>query len=123
MCPTPLTRSTDTLVETLGVPPEDRFQVMTGHDGTTTTVRYDDYPGVRRDDSLVIVAITMRAGRDAEMKRGMYRRIAELVHERTGTDPANVFVTVTENTSADWSFGYSLAQYAPAGAGPAGASA
>ncbi len=87
---------------------------------------FDPHPssasGVRRDDSLVIVAVTMRAGREAEVKRAMYRRIAELVGERTGTDPANVFVTVTENASADWSFGHGLAQYAPAGAGPAGAS-
>ncbi|MEU7426128.1 tautomerase family protein [Streptomyces sp. NPDC040750] len=112
----------DALVETLGVPPEDRFQVLTGHDGVTSTLRYDDYPGVRRDDSLVFVAVTMRAGRDADVKRAMYRRIAETVYERTGTEPRNVFVTVTENTSADWSFGHGLAQYAPAGGEPAGAS-
>ncbi|MFI5973341.1 tautomerase family protein [Streptomyces sp. NPDC051452] len=112
----------DALVETLGVPPEDRFQVLTGHDGVTSTLRYGDYPGVRRDDSLVFVAVTMRAGRDADVKRAMYRRIAETVYERTGTEPRNVFVTIIENTSADWSFGHGLAQYAPAGGGPAGAS-
>ncbi|GGV04027.1 tautomerase [Streptomyces filipinensis] len=111
----------DALVETLGVPPDDRFQVLTGHDGVTSTLRYDDYLGLRKDDAVVFVAITMRSGRTPERKRALYRRIAELVHERTGTDPRNVLVTVTENTSVDWSFGDGEAQYAPAGAEPAGA--
>jgi phenylpyruvate tautomerase PptA (4-oxalocrotonate tautomerase family) len=111
----------DALVETLGVPPEDRFQVLTGHDGTTSTLRYGDHLGVRKDGGVVFVAVTMRSGRSPALKRALYRRIAELVHERTGTAPRNVVVTVTENTSVDWSFGDGEAQYAPAGAGPAGA--
>lgn len=108
----------DALVETLGVPPEDRFQVLTGHDGT---LRYGDHLGVRKDGAVVFVAVTMRSGRSPEQKRALYRRIAELVHERTGTAPRNVVVTVTENTSADWSFGNGKAQYAPADGEPAGA--
>ncbi|KOV64140.1 tautomerase family protein [Streptomyces sp. MMG1121] len=112
----------DALVETLGVPPDDRFQVLTGHDGARSTLRHDDYLGVHRDDAVVFVAITMRAGRTPDRKRAVYRRIAELVHERTGTDPGNVFVTVTENAPVDWSFGHGVAQYAPGGEEPAGAS-
>lgn len=111
----------DALVETLGVPAEDRFQVLTGHDRVTSTLRYDDHLGLRKDDSVVFVAITMRSGRPPELKRALYRRIAELVRERTGTEPRNVIVTVTENTPVDWSFGDGAAQYAPAGAEPAGA--
>ncbi|AKJ14956.1 tautomerase [Streptomyces incarnatus] len=111
----------DALVETLGVPPDDRFQVLAGHDGTTSTLRYGDHLGLRKDDSVVFVAITMRSGRPPERKRALYRRIAELVHERTGTAPRNVVVTVTENTSVDWSFGDGEAQYAPADVTPAGA--
>ncbi|MER6378781.1 tautomerase family protein [Streptomyces sp. NPDC001250] len=111
----------DALVETLSVPPEDRFQVLTGHDGVTSTLRYDDHLGLHKDESVVFVAITMRSGRSPEQKRALYRRIAELVHERTGTEPRNVVVTVTENTLVDWSFGDGEAQYAPADAEPAGA--
>ncbi|MEU8967791.1 tautomerase family protein [Streptomyces monashensis] len=111
----------DALVDTLGVPPEDRFQVLTGHDGVTGALRYDAHLGVPKDDSVVFVAITLRAGRSPDRKRALYRRIAELVHERTGTDPANVLVTLSENASVDWSFGYGVAQYAPDGEGPAGA--
>ncbi|MGW2488269.1 tautomerase family protein [Streptomyces sp. NPDC001606] len=111
----------EALSETLGVPPDDRFQVLTGHDGVTGTLRYDSYLGLPKDASAVFVAITLRAGRSPERKRALYRRIAELVHERTGTAPHNVVVTLTENTDVDWSFGDGLAQYAPAGAEPAGA--
>ncbi|KUN05956.1 tautomerase [Streptomyces yokosukanensis] len=111
----------DALVETLGIPPDDRFQVLTGHDGVTSTLRHDDYLGLRKDDSAVFVAITMRSGRSPELKRALYRRIAELMHERTGTEPHDVVVTVTENTAVDWSFGEGEAQYAPADGKPAGA--
>ncbi|MGW5607647.1 tautomerase family protein [Streptomyces sp. NPDC003753] len=117
----------DALVETLGIPPDDRFRVLTGHDGTRSTLRYDDYLGVHRDEGIVYVAITMRSGRPPEQKQALYRRIAELAQKYAGTEPRNVFVTVTENESADWSLGDGVAQYlvrpgAPASAahGPAG---
>lgn len=103
----------DALVETIGFPPDDRFQVLTSHDGTSSTLRYDDYLGVHRDDGTVYVAITMRSGRTPDQKRALYRRIAELAQEYAGTEPRNVFITVTENESIDWSFGHGEAQYAP----------
>ncbi|POX38183.1 tautomerase family protein [Streptomyces sp. Ru73] len=103
----------DALVETVGFPPDDRFQILTGHDGTRSTLRYDDYLGVHRDEGIVYVAITLRAGRTPDQKRALYRRIAELAHEYAGTEPRNVFVTLTENGPADWSLGNGEAQYAP----------
>ncbi|MER0443845.1 tautomerase family protein [Streptomyces sp. Edi4] len=103
----------DALTETIGIPPDDRFQVLTAHDGTRGTLRYDDYLGVRRDAGIVYVAITLRRGRRAEQKRALYRRIAELAHAYAGTEPRNVFVTLTENESIDWSLGNGLAQYCP----------
>ncbi|WP_122620720.1 tautomerase family protein [Streptomyces sp. Tu 4128] len=105
----------DALVETLGIPHDDRFQVLTGHDGTRGALRYDDYLGVHRDEGIVFVAITLRAGRTSERKQALYRRIAELAETYAGTEPRNVFVTLTENTSADWSLGHGIAQYAARG--------
>ncbi|MGW2169426.1 tautomerase family protein [Streptomyces sp. NPDC001705] len=102
----------DALVETLGIPHDDRFQVLTGHDGGRGTLRYDDYLGVHRDEGIVFVAITLRAGRTSERKQALYRRIAELAETYAGTEPRNVFVTLTENTSDDWSLGHGIAQYA-----------
>jgi phenylpyruvate tautomerase PptA (4-oxalocrotonate tautomerase family) len=78
--------------------------------------RYDaHYLGVHRDDDIVFVAITMRSGRTADQKQALYRRIAELAKEYAGTEPRNVFVTITENEPLDWSFGNGVAQYAEAG--------
>ncbi|WP_217250093.1 tautomerase family protein [Streptomyces sp. AC602_WCS936] len=101
----------DALVDTLGIPPDDRFQVLTGHDGARSTLRQDDYLGVHRDEGIVFVAITLRSGRTAERKQALYRRIAELAEAYAGTEPRNVFVTLTENADADWSLGHGLAQY------------
>ncbi|MEU8532717.1 tautomerase family protein [Streptomyces parvulus] len=106
----------DALVETLGIPHDDRFQVLTAHDRTRGTLRYDDYLGVHRDEGVVFVSITLRAGRATGRKQALYRRIAELAEAYAGTEPRNVFVTLTENSCADWSLGHGLAQYI--GSGP-----
>ncbi len=104
----------DALVETIGIPADDRFQVLVGHDGARGTLRYDLHLGVHRDEGIVYVAITLRSGRTPTQKRALYRRIAELAHAYAGTEPRNVFVTLTENESIDWSLGEGAAQYAAA---------
>ncbi|MGW0515717.1 tautomerase family protein [Crossiella sp. NPDC003009] len=99
------------LVETIGIPPDDLFQVLTAHDGVTSTLRYDNFLGMQRDAGVVFVAITLRSGRPVARKQALYRRIAELAEEYAGTEPRNVLVTLTENEPADWSFGHGVAQY------------
>ena len=43
----------ESLVDALGIPADDLFQVLTSHDGTTGMFRYDrDYLGVHRDDGI-----------------------------------------------------------------------
>jgi 4-oxalocrotonate tautomerase family enzyme len=103
----------EALIDAIGIPADDLFQVLTSHDGTTGVFRYDaGYLGVHRDDGLVFVDITMRSGRTSERKQALYRRIAELASEYAGTEPRNVFVTIHENDLPDWSFGGGIAQYA-----------
>ncbi|MBN6039627.1 tautomerase family protein [Amycolatopsis sp. 195334CR] len=102
----------EALGETADVPPDDRFQILTSHDGTRSDLRYDDYLGVPHDEGIVYVAITLRAGRTPEQKKALYRRIAELAQEYAGTEPRNVFVALTENAPIDWSVGNGVAQYA-----------
>ncbi|MEV5428506.1 tautomerase family protein [Streptomyces sp. NPDC052701] len=102
----------EALVETIGIPPDDRFQILTSHDGVSGTLRHDDYLGVHRDDGIVYVSITLRSGRTPDRKRMLYRRIAELAHAYAGTEPRNVFIVLTENESIDWSLGEGAAQYA-----------
>ena len=102
----------EALVEAIGIPHDDLFQVLTSHDGTTSTFRYDpEYLGVHRDDGLVYVDITMRAGRTDEQKQALYAKIAELADKYADIEPRNVFVTIHENQFADWSFGNGVGQY------------
>ena len=102
----------EALVDAIGIPADDLFQVLTSHDGTTGTFRYDpDYLGVHRDDGVVFVDITMRAGRTDEQKKALYARVAELAGTYADTEPRNVFVTLHENQFSDWSFGDGIGQY------------
>lgn len=102
----------DALVEAIGIPADDLFQVLASHDGTSGMFRYDpDYLGVHRDEGLVYIDITMRAGRTSDQKKALYARIAELAGKYAGTEPRNVFVTIHENQFADWSFGDGVGQY------------
>ena len=102
----------EALIDAIGIPADDLFQVLTSHDGTTGTFRSDPgFLGVHRDDGIVYVDITMRSGRTEEQKKALYARIAELAGKYADTEPRNVFVTIHENQFADWSFGNGVAQY------------
>ncbi|WP_369372801.1 tautomerase family protein [Streptomyces sp. cg36] len=101
----------EALGEVMGFPDDDRFQILTAHDGESGILRHGTYLGVRRDDGIVYVAITLREGRPAAQKQALYRRIAELAQEYAGTEPRNMFVVLTENSDADWSLGNGEAQY------------
>ncbi|WP_409182127.1 tautomerase family protein [Amycolatopsis sp. VS8301801F10] len=97
------------MTETINVPADDRFQILNSH--APDRLRYDpSYLGVRRDDEIVYIAITMRAGRTDEQKTALYRRATELIKEATGIEPRNVFFSLTENGEADWSLGDGVAQ-------------
>ncbi|MFD4754266.1 tautomerase family protein [Streptomyces sp. NPDC058426] len=101
----------EALGDAMGIPEDDHFQILHGHDGQRGLVHHGTYLGVPRDDGIVYVAITLRGGRSAEQKRALYRRTAELAWEYAGTEPRNMFVVLTENTDADWSLGNGEAQY------------
>src|SRR5438067_9542640 len=99
------------MTETIEVPPDDIFQVITEHDATG--LRYDPgYLGIRRDDGVVFVHITLRGGRTDAQKRALYARIAELASERAGVEPRDLLVVLSENELIDWSFGNGEAQIA-----------
>jgi phenylpyruvate tautomerase PptA (4-oxalocrotonate tautomerase family) len=94
------------LVETLSVPPDDRFQIR-ARVPAAELVADTQYLGIERRDP-VIVEISLRAGRTVEMKRAFYARVVELA----GVRPEDVTIVLNENGPADWSFGNGIAQYA-----------
>ena len=99
------------MVETINVPAADRFQVITEHDSTGLV--YDpSYLGITRTDGVIFIQITLNAGRTVELKKALYRRIAELLHAELGVRPSDVLVSLVEVSKENWSFGDGVAQYA-----------
>lgn len=97
--------------ETFNVPEDDQFMTITEHDAAN--FRYSaSYLGVARSDDLVFIEITANNTRNAEQKMALFRRIAELLGERPGIRPEDVFVTLVEVAKENWSLGHGLAQYA-----------
>ncbi|HET6922074.1 MAG TPA: tautomerase family protein [Anaeromyxobacteraceae bacterium] len=99
------------MVETIGVPPLDRFQVIGEH--AADGLIYDpEYLGILRSDEVVFVQITLNAGRTLEQKKALYARIAALARERARVRPEDVLVSLVEVAKENWSFGNGVAQYA-----------
>jgi phenylpyruvate tautomerase PptA (4-oxalocrotonate tautomerase family) len=101
------------LVEAVGVPPLDRFQLLTEHE--TGDLVYDsNYLGIARSADLVIVQITLSTGRTLAQKRALYRRIADNLHAAVGLRPEDAWINLVEVAKENWSFGNGVASYAPA---------
>jgi 4-oxalocrotonate tautomerase len=99
------------MVETINVPPLDRFQIITEH--STAGFIYDPhYLNIARTDSLVMIQITLNSGRTTEMKKAFYQRVAELLHTELGIRKEDVLISLVEVVKENWSFGNGEAQYA-----------
>ena len=100
------------LVETIDVPPLDRFQLLTEHEPGDLV--YDPgYLGIARTNDIVIVQITLSAGRTLEKKRALFRRIADNL-AALGLRREDAWVNLVEVAKENWSFGNGEASYAPA---------
>ncbi len=99
------------MVETINVPPLDRFQVIT--QCSPDDLIYDPrYLEIERTDGVVFVQITLNAGRTVDQKRALYARIAQLLAESPGIRPQDVLINLVEVARENWSFGNGIAQYA-----------
>jgi 4-oxalocrotonate tautomerase len=94
----------------VGVPRNDRFQVVAEHDAENFL--FDpEYLGIRRSDDLVIIQITWSEGRSTQQKQALYKAIADGLHEAVGLRREDVFVNLVEVKKENWSFGDGVAQY------------
>jgi 4-oxalocrotonate tautomerase len=99
------------MVETIKIPEQDRFQILTEHDDTGLI--YDpSYLGISRTDGVVLVQIALSAGRTLEVRKALFARIVQLLRESPGIRPEDVFVNLVEVAKENWSFGNGIAQYA-----------
>jgi 4-oxalocrotonate tautomerase len=99
------------MVETINVPAQDRFQIITEH--TKSHFIYDpSYLNIRRTDDLIIIQITLNLGRTTEMKKALYKRIAEQLEQELKLRKEDVLINLVEVPKENWSFGNGEAQYA-----------
>jgi len=98
------------LVSTLNVPADDRFQIVS--EQVADSLIFDpDYLGIQRSADIVFIQVFLRRGRTVAMKQDFYRQVAQNLTANPGLAANDVFITLSENELADWSFGQGRAQY------------
>jgi phenylpyruvate tautomerase PptA (4-oxalocrotonate tautomerase family) len=96
--------------ETLGVPENDRFQVITDHD--STGLQFDrTYLGIQRSEDCIFIQITLNTGRTLEAKQRFYKAVADGLHQELKLRREDVLISLVEVRKEDWSFGNGEAQY------------
>jgi phenylpyruvate tautomerase PptA (4-oxalocrotonate tautomerase family) len=99
------------MVESINVPPLDRFQLLTEHEAAGFV--YDkSYLDIERTDGLVMIQITLNAGRTLEARQALYKNVADKL-SKLGVRPQDVLVNLVETQKENWSFGNGIAQYVP----------
>ena len=66
----------------------------------------------KRTGGLIMIQITLNMGRTVEMKKALFKRIAELLVESVQARPEDVLINLVEVPKENWSFGNGIAQYA-----------
>ena len=95
----------------VGVPENDRFQLITEHDADNFL--FDPtYLGIARTDDLVIIQVTWNEGRTVEQKKAFYKAVADGLATSPGIRPQDVLVNLIEVKAENWSFGNGIATYA-----------
>ena len=95
------------LHEALGVHPEAFFMTVTEHEEANflanTTFPFE------RSPELLLIQITLTAGRNAEDKKRFYEHLVKTLEANPGVNPADVFINIVEVASENWSPGKGLA--------------
>jgi phenylpyruvate tautomerase PptA (4-oxalocrotonate tautomerase family) len=99
------------MTETINVPADDKFQVITEH--AAEELNYPkSYLGIEYSKDIVFIQITLNGGRTVEMKKAFYKRIADDLHAQVKIRREDVFINLVEVAKENWSFGNGIAQYA-----------
>ena len=101
----------ESMLETIGIPEEDKFVVV--NDLKTEELIFStNYLGVDRTEGIVIIQITMNEGRTTEVKKALYKTVADKLNSQLAIRKEDVFINLVEVNKENWSFGNGIAQYA-----------
>lgn len=98
------------MLDVLGVPKNDRFQVIAEH--PKAGFQFDpEYLGIHRTDDCIFIQVTLNSGRTLETKQHFYKAIADGLHEKLKLRREDVLINLVEVAKENWSFGNGIAQY------------
>ena len=97
--------------ETLSVPEDDQFMTITEHDAANFRTSTSCY-GVNRTEDTVYIQFNVFDTRTAEQKKALFKRTVELLGDKPGIGPENVFIVVQPSAKENWSVGNGVAQFA-----------
>lgn len=100
----------EAMVDTIGVPANDLFQIVSEHDDEHL-VFDSGYLGIQRSAGFIVIQATISEGRTLERKQALYRAIAERLEHQLDVRPQDVFINLVEVKKENWSFGNGIAQY------------
>jgi 4-oxalocrotonate tautomerase len=98
------------MIDVINVPKDDKFQVITEHAPDETNVA-ESYLGNHYSKDLILIQITLNAGRTIELKKAFYKRIVDDIHAQLNVRQDDVVINLVEVPKENWSFGYGIAQY------------
>lgn len=101
----------ESMLETIGIPEEDKFVVVNDLKAEELILS-PNYLGVDRTDGIVIIQITMNEGRTTEVKKALYKTVADKLNSQLDIRKEDVFINLVEVNKENWSFGNGIAQYA-----------
>lgn len=99
------------LVSEAGVPEDDRFHVISQL-REQLLLAHPSYAGMNRSADLVMIEITLNAGRSIEVKKNLFARIARNLSRNPGVRGDDVLISLIEVARENWSFGNGIATYA-----------
>jgi 4-oxalocrotonate tautomerase len=98
------------LVAQANVPADDKFHIIEEVEADRL-IAHPSYGGVERSEGLVVIQITLNAGRTVEVKKSLYADIARRLQASVDVRPDDVLISLVEVTRENWSFGKGLATY------------
>jgi phenylpyruvate tautomerase PptA (4-oxalocrotonate tautomerase family) len=91
-------------VEAVSAPAEGKFHLITEHPAGML-VHPPSYMGISKSDGIVVIQVTMNAGRSIELKRALYAKMAELLEREAGVKKEDLVISLVEIPKENWSWG------------------
>ena len=98
------------VLDVINVPTNDKFQVITQHPADEFNLA-ESYMGNRYSKDVILIQITLTAGRSVELKQAFYKRIVDDMNAQLKVHRDDVVINLVEVGKENWSFGGGIAQY------------